>query len=228
MTPPALQDVNWNEPIYSTQFESQEVLNDWILEGGKSMRIEDGVLTLETEGINTKPAPDYHLVAWLDREIPGSFYAEFDFRPKNKQQGLAIVFFNTRGIGGESIFEPALADRDGTFVQYHSGDLNGYHLSYWSGVRNGSNLRKNKGFSLVGSGTDPISQDPTDQFHRVGIYKNDGVIRYYVDGELALEYIDDGSTNGPIWNHSGWFGLRQMDHAHWGQYQNLAIYPIKE
>ncbi len=223
-----LQYVNWNEPIYSTQFESQAVLEDWVLEGGKSMSIEEGVLTLESEGTSTKPGPYNHLVAWLETEVPGDFYLEFDFRPKNKQQGLAIIFFNTRGTGGESIFDPSLSERDGTFIQYHSGDLNGYHISYWSGVRNGSNLRKNEGFALVQSGEDPISLDKSDQFHRVGIYKNDGTIRYYVDGELALEYQDDGTTNGPVWNHSGWIGLRQMDHAHWTQYRNLSVYPLQD
>ncbi|MGE9295154.1 MAG: DUF1961 family protein, partial [Puniceicoccales bacterium] len=89
-----------------------------------------------------------------------------------------------------------------------------------------SNLRKNKGFALVASGEDPISHDETDEFHRVGIYKKDGLIRYYVDGQLALEYLDDGTTNGPIWNHDGWIGLRQMDHAHWGEYERLAVYPV--
>ncbi|WPJ95184.1 DUF1961 family protein [Coraliomargarita algicola] len=223
---PALDQVNWNSPVYQTGFDSETVLRDWRLEGGVSMRIENKRLLLETKGINTAPARDHHLVAWLEKEIPDNFYLEFDFRPKNKQQGLAIVFLNTRGIHGESIFDENLAPRDGIFVQYHSGDLNGYHLSYWSGERKGSNLRKNKGFHLVASGEDPVASDTTDKFHRIGILKKDASIRYYVDNALALEYTDDGKEYGPAWINSGWIGLRQMDHAHWCEYDNLSIYPL--
>ena len=220
-------DVDWAHPIYTTEFDSPGILQDWSLEGGQSISIENGRLLLKSEGINTKPAKGNHLVAWLDVEVPGSFYLEFDFRPKDKQQGLTIVFFNTRGVNGESIFDPELTARDGTFTQYHSGDLNGYHLSYWSGARKASNLRKNRGFTLIANGEDPIANDQTDKFHRIGIYKKDGLIRYYVDGELALEHLDDPSNDGPAWNHSGWIGLRQMDHTHWAEYERLAVYPLK-
>ena len=223
---PELDHVDWDSPVYQSPFSSDASLKDWKLEGGVSMRIEKQRLHLESKGINTAPAPDHHLVAWLEKEIPGNFYLEFDFRPKNKQQGLAIVFLNTRGIHGESIFAKNLAQRDGTFVQYHSGDLNGYHLSYWSGARNGSNLRKNKGFHLVASGEDPVASDTTDKVRRIGILKDGPSIRYYVDNELALEYTDDGESYGPAWTHSGWIGLRQMDHAHWCEYDNLSIYPL--
>ncbi len=223
-----LEGIDWENPVYATEFDSSNTLQDWSLEGGQSMLIEEGKLVLKSVGKNTKPAKGNHLVAWLKKPIPEDFYLEFDFKPKNKQQGLAIVFFSTRGIHGEAIDDPQLATRDGTFKQYHSGDLNGYHLSYWSGDRHASNLRKNKGFALLGSGSDPISNDQTDNFHRVGIYKKSGIIRYYVDGQPALEHIDDGTSNGPIWNHEGWIGLRQMDHTHWAQYERLSVYPLNE
>ncbi|GHC05645.1 DUF1961 family protein [Cerasicoccus arenae] len=220
-------EIDWEYPVYRSNFTDETVLGDWVLEGGESMQVIDGCFVLESEGLQTRPAPGNHLVAWLKPEIPADFYLEFDFRPEDKSQGLAIIFFNTRGTQGEPVLDPDLAPRDGTFVQYHSGDLDGYHLSYWSGARKGVNLRKNHGFTLLGAGQDLIVADSTDEFQRVGLYKRGGTIRYFVDGELALEYVDDGETAGPIWEHSGWLGLRQMDHAHRCQYDNLAIYPLK-
>ncbi len=222
-------NIDWEHPVYRSGFDSDDALQDWLLEGGKDMRVEEGSLVLESEGEYTRPVGGQgnHLVAWLKPEMPANFYLEFDFRPEKKQQGLAIIFFNARGLHGESVFDASLKKRKGNFKQYHSGDLNNYHISYWSGARAGSNLRKNKGFQLVASGEDPISADTTDSFNRVGLYKDGGVIRYYVDGKLALEFVDDGKAYGQIWDNPGWIALRQMDHAHLCQYDNLTVYPLR-
>ena len=221
----ALIDVDWDHPLYVTSFDKPKDVDDFVLEGGKTIEVNDGKLVLTSAGVETQSAGGKanHLVAWLKEEIPTDFYLQFDFRPKNKQQGLAIIFFNTRGVGGESVFDSSLDERGGKFHKYHSGDLNGYHLSYWSGNRGSSNLRKNKGFHLAASGEDPISQDTSNHFHQIGLYKKGGVIRYYVDGELALEYEDSSP-----WMHSGWIGLRQMNHTHYGLYDHFAVYPLKD
>src|SRR5690606_35596727 len=144
-----------------------------------------------------------HLVAWLRKEVPADFMLEFSFRPRDRDEGLAIVFFNTRGRGGEGIFDSSLSPRDGTFPQYHSGDLNGYHISYWAGDRDTSHVRKNHGFHLVAKGADLIRTGEPDAFQTVRIYKRGGQIRLMVDDEVALAYNDDGTTFGPVHNHSG-------------------------
>jgi hypothetical protein len=146
-------DVDYGNPVYESSFDNQAVLDDWRLEGGKRMSIAEGNLVLESQ-----PTDDdrNHLVCWLAKEVPADFLLEFSVRPQNRKKGLNIVFFNARGINGESIFDPTLQERNGVFKQYHSGDLNNYHVSYWAGDRGFSNLRKNRGFHLVSSGKDYI------------------------------------------------------------------------
>jgi len=220
-------DVDREHPIYATDFDDPSVLTDWRLEGGRRMAVESGRLVLESDAESVKPeSKANHLVCWLDREIPADFCLEFTVCPQNRRRGLNIVFFNTRGTGGQSIFDPALAPRDGTFKQYHSGDLDGYHISYWAGDRGHSNLRKNKGFHLMGGGKDLIATGPEGSFQKVQLYKRGGHIRLSVDGEVALEAEDDGQTFGPVHRHSGWIGLRQMGHTHRCEYGELAVYPL--
>jgi hypothetical protein len=140
---------------------------------------------------------------------------------------LNIVFINARGINGENIFDPALAPRTGVFKQYHSGDLNSYHISYWAGDRGHANLRKNKGFALVASGNDLIRDAPEGSFQTIRVYKKGGLIRMMVDDVVSLAYDDDGTSNGPVHVHSGWIGLRQMGHTVKCQYGHVKVFPLK-
>ncbi|MCC7495465.1 MAG: DUF1961 family protein [Fimbriimonadaceae bacterium] len=220
-------DVDWEHPAWRTTFDDPAELAQWRLEGGRQISIADGRLVLEsTHQGPTSVAEDDHLVAWLDRELPGDFLLEFSLRPQNRQQGLNIVFFNTRGLHGESVFDPALAPRDGLFKQYHSGDLNGYHLSDWAGDRGSANVRKNKGFKLVASGPDRIAAAPAEAWSVVRLYKRGGLIRLAVDDVIAVGFDDDGQTWGPVWNHPGWIGLRQMAHTVRCEYDHLTVWPL--
>lgn len=141
-------DIDWDRPAYQTSFDDASEFRRWRLEGGKRMSIAGGKLVLESE----PGKRDNHLVCWLDQEMPADFLLEFSVRPQNRAEGLNIVFFRTRGIRGESIFDAALKPRAGVFKQYHGSDLNGYHVSYWAGERTTANIRKNAGFHLVATG----------------------------------------------------------------------------
>jgi hypothetical protein len=152
---------------------------------------------------------------------------EFTVRPANRKEGLNIVFFSARGLKGESIFDPSQAPRDGTYKQYHSGDLQCYHISYWAAGRGTANLRKSKGFHLVAEGKDLIAGAPQDAFQTVRVYKRGGAIRLTVDDVVALAWNDDGKINGHVYDRSGWFGLRQMGHTHRCDYGHLKIYPLR-
>ena len=154
-------NVDWQHPLYQTTFDNPAVLKDWRLEGGKRMSIADGKLVLESEpGSNGSQTIANHLVCWLVKEMPADFLLEFSVRPQNRQQGLNIVFFNARGLHGENIFEPPIRPRNGLFKQYHSGDLNNYHISYWAGDRGTANVRKNQRFHLVAVGRDLVAPRP--------------------------------------------------------------------
>ncbi len=227
-TQPACDDVDWDHPVYTTGFEDPADAADWILEGGRSLRVENGSLVLESDRKSTQPeSRGNHLVCWLKREIPADFLLEFSVRPENRHRGLNIVFFNARGLRGESVFDPALAKRDGDFAQYHSGDLNNYHISYWAGDRGTANLRKNRGFHLVATGPDLVSGSPTDAFQTILLYKRDGRIRLSVDGTPCLSWDDDGKTYGPVHSRPGWIGLRQMAHTQRCEYGHLCVYPLR-
>jgi len=223
------RDVHWDAPIYSSSFENPADAGDWQLEGGKRLAVEDGKLVLENESRGeTEPTPDgNHLVAWLKREVPADFLLEFTFQPKQRGQGLAIVFFNARGKDGQSIFDESLAERDGFFRLYHSGDIDSYHISYWAGDRDKSHLRKNRGFDLVAQGKDLIHTAANNAWQTVRIYKRGGKIRLTVDDELALAWDDDGEEYGPVHDHAGWIGLRQMSHTESARYGEVNVYPLK-
>ena len=221
-------DVDWEHPVYATTFDKPDTLQDWKLEGGKRMSIEQGRLVLETEPGGVKRAPtDNHLVCWLTKEVPADFLLEFTVRPQNRKQGLNIIFFNARGIHGESAFDPALHPRNGLFEQYHSGDLNNYHISYWAGDRGTANVRKNPGFQLVATGKDLVATADADAFQTIRLYKRGGTIRLTVDDIVAVAFDDDGKTYGPVWTHSGWIGLRQMAHTVRCEYDHLKVFPCK-
>jgi hypothetical protein len=232
-TPPKLgekflpPDVDTARPVYETSFESEEVLKGWRLEGGKRMSISDCCLVLESDP--SKKNKDGkcidHLVCWLAKELPDDFLIEFTVRPANRKEGLNIVFFSARGLQGESIFDANLKPRDGTYRQYHSGDLNGYHISYWAAGRGTANLRKSKGFHLVAEGKDLVYDAPAEAFQTIRVYMRGGKIRLTVDDVLALTWDDDGKNNGPY--QSGWFGLRQMGHTHRCEYGHVKVYRLK-
>lgn len=222
------KDVDYDHPVYQTSFDDETVLKDWQLEGGKRASVSKGNLVLESEPRQTDRGKDpNHLVFWLKKEVPADFLLEFTVRPQNRREGLNIVFFNARGIGGQSIFDPSLQPRGGVFKQYHSGDLNNYHVSYWAGTRGFANLRKNHGFHLVASGKDYIISGDADAFQTVQIYKRGAKIRVAVDGLVSVAFDDDGQTYGPVLDQSGWIGLRQMGHTLRCEYGHVKIWPLK-
>jgi hypothetical protein len=221
-------DVDWAHPIYATDFDSVDALKDWRLEGGHDMRVEGGKLILTSALGGEKPAADdNHLVCWLTRDAPADFLVEFQVCPEHRDRGLNIIFFNARGLRGESIFDPALAPRHGLFRQYHSGDLNNYHISYWASDRGTVNVRKNAGFRLVATGRDLVGAAPAGTFQTIRLYKRGGIIRLMVDDVVSVAFDDDGKTHGPVWSHSGWIGLRQMAHTERCAYEYFKMFPLK-
>ena len=216
-------DVAWTQPLYVVDFDREADLAEWRLEGGKRVSIADGRLVLESE----PGRRDNHLVCWLTRELPADFLLEFAMRPQNREEGLTILFFGTRGTGGRSVFDPTLQPRNGVFRQYHSGDLNGYHVSYWAGERGTANIRKNAGFKLVATGPDLVRAAPAGRFQTIRVYKRGGTIRVMVDDTISVAFDDDGITHGPVWNQAGWIGLRHMGHTVRSEYEYLKVYPLR-
>lgn len=233
----AFTDVDFSHPVYAADFSDPKFVEDWILEGGASLEMSGGKLILKNgkgpDGL-VKPKP---LVCWFKQELPADFLIEFSVCPRDRKEGLAIVFFSARGVDGNSVFDAALARRTGDFKQYHSGDLNNYHISYWSGSTRerdagkgtppSSHVRKNFGFHLVAQGEDLVGTGTEGQFQTVRLFKKGGVIRLYVDDVLAVSYDDDGKKFGPVLDRPGWFAFRQMPHTGYASYGKFAVYPLK-
>jgi len=220
------KDVDFKHPVYETSFEDESELKNWTLEGGDRAVIEKGSLVLYNEPKKGEEGKASHLVCWLGKELPSDYLMEFTVTPKDRKMGLNIVFFNARGIGGESVLDPSLEPRAGEFHKYHSGDLNNYHLSYFAAGRDAANLRKNKGFQLVSMGADLIGQGKQGEPQTVRIYKKGGKVRVIVDDIVALKFDDDGKRYGPVLK-SGWVGLRQMGHTGHCAYGHFKVWPLK-
>ena len=87
-------DVDYNNPVYETSFEDEVVLRDWRLEGGKQMSVVNDNLVLQSQPTSND---SNHLVCWLTKEAPSDFLLDFTVRPRDRKEGLNIVFL-MRGV----------------------------------------------------------------------------------------------------------------------------------
>ncbi|MGC9319531.1 MAG: DUF1961 family protein, partial [Armatimonadota bacterium] len=211
------------DPIVDDSFD-EPWQDNWTLEGPGILTQEDGRLRMQepepgTEGAN-------HIVLWNNTPTPSDFIAQWDFTP-NDVAGLCIVFFSAKGLGGESIFDPALAERDGTFTQYHSGDINCYHISYFRNTCSRSPntaLRKNKGFWRCSAGYDYIPLE-TGATSTITLVKRGAHIQFAINDRVSIDWVDDGVSRGPVWG-GGHIGLRQMMTTD-AWYDNFRVWAIK-
>ena len=145
---------------------------------------------------------------------------EWDFWPI-REPGLCILFFHAKGRNGEDLFD--LAPRTGPYEQYHHGDLDAYHVSYfrrrWPAERalHTCNLRKSYGFHLVAQGPDPLPavQDAAGPYS-LRLSVQDGRITFAINDLVAFSWRDEQRLGG------GKLGFRQMAPMI-GEYANLRI-----
>lgn len=209
--------------IVEDRFEEPWEQN-WTLEGPGIITQEDGRLRIQLPDPDAEGAN--HIVLWNNTPHPTDFIAEWEFTP-NDLAGLCIVFFSARGVDGESIFDPALAPRDGTFTGYTMGDINSYHISYFRNTCTRSPntaLRKNSGFWRVVGGYDFIPLE-TGVTSKLTLVKRGAHIQLAINDRVSIDWVDDGVSRGPVWG-SGYFGLRQMLTTD-GWYSNVRIWSVK-
>ncbi|MCG8373147.1 MAG: YesU family protein, partial [Balneolales bacterium] len=138
------------------------------------------------------------------------------------------IFFAAKGVNGEDLFDTSLNKRNGIYPQYHSGDINTYHLSYFRRKHpqerafHTCNLRKSKGFELVAMGADPIPSvvDALPPY-KISLTKFRNRITFSINQLDVLSWTDDQTplTNGKI-------GFRQMAPLI-AEYQNLNVYALE-
>lgn len=213
--------------IYANPLKTPEDIRDFRLEGQAEIRFSDEGMILENR-LSPQEGQKANFVLWCDRIFPADIRICWEFRPV-REPGLAMLFFAAAGINGKDIFDSSLKRREGIYDQYHHGDINTFHLSYFRRKEpderafHTCNLRKSYGFHLVAQGADPIpAAADADRMYRLCIEKEGGKIRFLAEGMELLSFQDDGETFGP-YLAAGRIGFRQLAPMV-GIYSNLEIY----
>ncbi|NEE02864.1 DUF1961 family protein [Phytoactinopolyspora halotolerans] len=212
--------------LYRNPLAGPDDLEGFRLEGDGALSFPMGRLRLESA---RPPADgqDANVVLWCPVDFPADVSFSWDFWPL-REPGLCILFFHARGHGGRDLFDPSLARRTGPYDQYHHGDLDTYHVSYfrrrWDAERrfHTCNLRKSHGFHLVAQGADPLPGVPdADGPYRVRVDVRDGWVSFRIDDLEVFRWYDDGSVGGPALT-GGKIGFRQMAPMI-GEYADLTV-----
>ncbi|MEV1242114.1 DUF1961 family protein [Nonomuraea sp. NPDC050022] len=212
--------------IYHNPLAGPDDLAGFRLEGDGATTFPMGRMRLES----LRPPADgqaANVVLWCPEDLPADVRIEWDFWPV-REPGLCIMFFHARGRGGEDLFDPGLAPRNGPYEQYHHGDIDAYHVSYfrrmWPSERalHTCNLRKSHGFHLVTQGADPLpaALDAVGPY-AVRLDVLGGEITFSINDVVSFRWTDDGSTGGPALR-GGKIGFRQMAPMI-GEYANLRV-----
>ena len=214
------------------------------MEGPGAVSFPRGRLRLESTmnpGLDSDTASNQkaNLVFWCPTVFPDNIRISWEFTPLY-EPGLAILFFAAAGRDGKDLFDPSLAPRNGPYGQYHHGDINALHVSYFR-RRYASeitfhlcNLRKSYGFHMVAQGADPIPPARNAKGpYRVTVIKRGPKVVFLIGainaGEPELEILrwtDDGTTYGPVLG-GGRIGFRQMAPLI-AEYANLRVCAIEQ
>lgn len=215
--------------LYENPLGCAADLQDFVVEGAALWSFPRRRLRLESAA-DAEAGQAGNYVLWLNRPFPDHLEISFDFWPIH-EPALCMLFFAARGRQGQDIFDPALAKRSGQYLQYHSGDLNALHVSWWrrrnldTPALHTCNLRKSAGFHLVGQGPDPLpsARDARGPY-RIRVIKSGPQVRLLICDLLCLHWVDPGTIYGPVLG-GGWIGLRQMTPTI-AEYANLKIYSL--
>lgn len=215
--------------IYSNPLACTDDVRDFILEGKAQISFPDGRLRLEN-AISAEAGQKANYVFWCDRSFPDNIRITWKFRPL-KEPGLAILFFAARGRNGCDIFDSSLTPRTGEYPQYHHGDIDAFHVSYFRRKEaderafHTCNLRKSYGFYLVTQGADPIPDaDECTADYSMTVIKKTGSVEFLINDLPIFSFTDDGSTYGPCLT-GGRIGFRQLAPMI-GEYSDLRVYSL--
>ncbi len=217
--------------VYENPLSCEADVKEFVLEGSARIYFENGKMRMKN-ALDAELGQKSNFVYWCNNDFPSDIMIEWDFKPI-EEPGLAIMFFAAKGCMGEDLFDESLAERDGQYNLYHSGDINAYHISYfrrkWDEERtfHTCNLRKSKGFYLVAQGADPIPncEDAMESYH-IRITKYKGLIEFAINDLTVFSWQDDGKEYGAVLG-GGKIGFRQMAPMI-GEYSNLKVFELKD
>ena len=136
--------------IYKNPLQRPEDIRDFVLEGKAVFSFPNARLRMENQlGADSGQKANY--VLWCPEEFPADLFVRWQFYPI-QEPGLCMIFLAAKGREGEDIFSPSLMPRAGEYVQYHHGDIDAFHISYFRRKEpderafHTCNLRKSHGF----------------------------------------------------------------------------------
>ncbi|WP_254678669.1 DUF1961 family protein [Arthrobacter sp. 24S4-2] len=214
--------------LYANPLAGPADVTDWVAEGPLSLGGYGGALELSGALDDEEFGEHAHWTFWCPVEFPDHVRVSWEFLPV-QEPGLAMVFFSAAGHGGRDLFSAGLAPRSGYYPQYHSGDIDALHVSYFRHKYESErafrtcNLRKSAGFELVAQGADPLppAEDARD-FYRMELVKDGPRVAFSINGLPLFEWLDEsGSVLG-----GGYLGFRQMAPLR-AAYRNLMVEKIQ-
>lgn len=219
------------ELLYENPLASPADVADFVMEGDIAASFPLGRMRLESR-IDPKEGQKANVVFWCPVDFPDGIVVSWDYWAI-REPGLSILFFAAAGRGGEDIFDPALAPRTGEYQQYHSGDLNALHVSYFRRKHPNErafqtcNLRKSHGFHLVCQGPDPLpSASDSMPPYRIKVVKLGPEVAFYIRDVPIFRWLDNGASYGPVLG-GGKIGFRQMAPL-MAEYANLQVHRVEK
>ena len=219
------------ELLYDNPLAKAEDVADFVMEGKGVAEFPEGKMRLKTlvrEDVQDDTQQKTNIVFWCKEEFPSDIIIEFDYLPIY-EPGLCILFFSAKGQNGEDLFDPSLNVRTGDYGNYHSGDINCFHLSYFRRKYNNEkrfavcNLRKSYGGHIVCQAPNPIPNvDSCDVPYHLTLVKCKNEVAFYIDDLPIFCWQDDGETFGKLLE-GGKIGFRQMSPGIF-EYSNLKVY----
>lgn len=210
--------------LYSNPLAGPADVADWVAEGPLKLARHGGALELSGRLDDEQFGDHAHWTFWCPVEFPDCIRISWEFLPL-AEPGLAMMFFSAAGHGGRDLFSPELAPRTGYYPQYHSGDVDALHVSYFRHKHaeerafRTCNLRKSAGFELVAQAADPLppTEDALD-FYRMELVKDGPRVDFTINGLPVLDWTDpEEQVLG-----RGYLGFRQMAPLR-AAYRNLAV-----
>ncbi len=146
--------------LYDNPLASESDVTGFRMEGDAAITFPQSRMRMENCR-DPEEGQAANFVYWCPEDFPGDIAITWNFWPV-REPGLCILFFSTTGRNGEDLFDTALSPRAGEYNQYHSGDINALHISYFRRKHPRErafqvcNLRKSYGFHMVCQGADPL------------------------------------------------------------------------
>ncbi len=211
---------------YSNPLRAPKDIRGWHTEGDAKLTFEAGGLVVESSKPGG-PLTEGNIVLWCGDDLPPSFIAKWKFQFIS-DYGLAMVLFCAKGQNGKNIFDPTIAERNGTYSQYVYGDINSYHITYYTNTpysaRNTCGLWKNAGFYLADYGP-TVVEPASKEIYTATLVKVGGTVAMAINNWVITDFTDDGKRFGPILDW-GKIGFRQMKWTKM-RYSDFEIYTIK-